>query len=71
MIKARQAGALYEGRTPGSLQRDPKVDDSVDRKVFGIQQRKGNLKAEMTFKTGRGRESLRGLKTQESNTAPT
>jgi len=71
MTKARQAGALYEGRSPSSPQRNPKVGGSVNRKVFGIQQRKGYLEVEMTFKSGGDRESLRGLKTQESNKALT
>jgi hypothetical protein len=49
MEKARQAGALYEGREPNSSQKDPKVAGSVDRKVFGFEQRKGDAKGEMTF----------------------
>lgn len=71
MTKARRAGALYEGRSPSFLQRNPKVEGSVNRKIFGNQQRKGCLEVEMTSKSGRNRESLRGLKAQESNQAPT
>jgi hypothetical protein len=60
MGKARQAGALYEGKTPCSSQENPKVAGSVDRKVFGFEQRKGNVRVETPLMLGEERESLRG-----------
>jgi len=66
MKKARQAGALYEGKEPSSSQENPRVAGSVDRKIFGFEQRKGNVRVEMPLMLGEERESLRGSKTQES-----
>lgn len=67
MKKAKQAGALYEGKPPNSSQQNPKVAGSVDRKVFGFEQRKGDVRVEMPLMLGEEGESLRGSKTQESN----
>jgi len=71
MKKARQAGALYEGKQPNSSQKNPKVAGSVDRKVFGFEQRKGDVRVETPLMLGEKRECLRGSKTQESNKALT
>lgn len=66
MEKATQAGALYEGKPPNSPQKNPRVAGSVDRKVFGFEQRKGDVRVEMPLMLGGEWESLRGSKTQES-----
>lgn len=66
MRKAKQAGALHEGKSPISSQMNPKVAGSVDRKVFGFEQRKGDVRVETPLMLGEEWESLRGSKTQES-----
>lgn len=66
MRNARQAGALFGGRSRGHRQKNPEVRDGSDRKVVYVQGREGDKKRETLFLLGRWRESLRGEKAQKS-----